>query len=134
RIVVRGDPPMTVVGGSYLDRSYLRSLGAPAAVVFEGRVVASNTKRAPRTIPPGSTFALPGGTRGVCMCVGSPPSGVALLTTVRSVGLIPSLPAGVLALIALAAVVSALLAFELARVLSEPHERTLDRLIVIEQL
>jgi diguanylate cyclase (GGDEF)-like protein len=51
-----------------------------------------------------------------------------MVTGVEHTGFLPSIPAWAIGLVILAMVLATLLAFELARVLSRPHERALDQL------
>ena len=135
RIDVTGPDEGTVVGGEYLDRTFLQRIGVPAMVVRHGFVVVSNlSSPVPKSIATARSFDLAGGFRALCVCTGSPPTGLVLLTKVPPVGLLPSLPGPVIALIIVGAALAALLAFELARVLSKPHERALHQLVETEHL
>jgi diguanylate cyclase (GGDEF)-like protein len=133
RMEVTGPPAGVVVGGDYLDQDFLDRLGA-SMLVADGRVVATNVGRAtPSEVPSGRSFDLSGG-RALCVCTGRPPTGIVLVTWVRSIGLLPSLPPPILVLLVVGAILAAILAIELARVLSKPHERALIRLVETEYL
>ena len=135
RIRVAGAASGEVVGGVYLDRGFLERVGVPSMVVVRGRVAVSNVSDpSPATVPGARSFDAGDGFRALCVCTGSPPTGIALLSRVRPVGLLPALPGPVVALIVMGAILAGLLAFELARVLSKPHERALHQLVDAEHL
>jgi diguanylate cyclase (GGDEF)-like protein len=135
RIHLAGAAQGLVVGGVYLDRTFLQSLPAPAMTVSGGRVVASVLSDGPARIPAGnSPFDLRDRLRGLCVCSSVDPSGIVVTTGVDHVGLMPGRSGWVLALIAIGIVLGTGLAFELARVLSRPHDRALGRLAESERL
>jgi hypothetical protein len=121
------------IGGDYMDRDFLNRLG-PSIVVRSGDVVVSNVRGALTEVPAPRSFDMSGRFRALCVCTGRPPPGSVLLTWVRSIGILPSLPPSIVVLLVVGAILATLLAFELARVLSQPHERALIRLVETEHL
>jgi diguanylate cyclase (GGDEF)-like protein len=133
RIEVTGARGGTVIGGDYLDGDFLNRTG-PSMIVEHGDVVVSNVDGAGRSeVPSSRSFDVVGG-RALCVCTGRPPSGIVLVTWVRTIGLLPSLPPPIVVLLVVGAILATFLAFELARVLSKPHERALIRLEETEYL
>lgn len=125
RITVVGRSGSSVWGGLFRDARFLGSLPFDAITLARGRVVASTV--AP---PPAVTFEAPGsqdagrGWRGLCICEGSEPSGVAILARPAATN-----QAGVASLRLLAGVgiaLGALIAFVLARLLAGPLQRLAD--------
>jgi diguanylate cyclase (GGDEF)-like protein len=134
RVAVGGPHSGAVIAGDYLDRGFLDRLG-PSMVATNGRVVVTNLAGATQSeVPPSRSFDVSGGFRALCVCTGRPPTGTVLLTWIRNIGLLPSLPAPIISLLVVGAILAGFLAFELARVLSKPHERALIRLVETEYL
>jgi diguanylate cyclase (GGDEF)-like protein len=123
-----------VVGGVYLDRRFLREIPGRAMAVLAGHVTATTAPNAPATVQQTGYWSLPDGRAALCVCSSSPPSGIAILGDVPSPGLFPGLQLWILVLAGAGVVLGGLLAFELARVLSGPHERALGRLAETERL
>jgi diguanylate cyclase (GGDEF)-like protein len=126
RIHVSGPASGVVIGGRYLDRAFLEGLPLPSVVVMHGRVVASSLEHGPAAVPGRTSFDV-AGYRGLCIC-DTARSGIAILTTPESTGFLPAMPGWAVGLIALGVLIATLLAAELARVISRPHERALGRL------
>jgi diguanylate cyclase (GGDEF)-like protein len=134
QVAVSGAGHGLVVGGQYLDRGFLEGISAPAAAVLEGRVVATSAPGSPAFVPSLGFSDLPQARRLLCICSANPPSGVAVMGVVKRPGLFPGLNPWILAIVVVGIGLGAGLAFELARVLSRPHERALGRLEVTERL
>jgi diguanylate cyclase (GGDEF)-like protein len=128
RIKVLGSPGGVVWGGMFRDRTFLLSLPTePLATVAGGRAVAV-TPPGPRlpTISELGAFDAGGSWRGFCVCAGATPSGIALLTTRSSVGVLPPLRATSVAIAVAALLTGLAFAFALAKLVSRPIQQLAD--------
>ena len=126
--------PFAVAGGTYLDQTFLRGLPVPAMTVVGGRVVASTVSRAPATLPIQQFTTLSDGRRVLFMYTVAEGAGIAMVAPVAHVRLMPGLSGWLIVLLVAGLVVGTGLAYELARVLSRPHDRALGRLEETERM
>jgi len=134
RVVRVGGGRTVVAGGAYLDRRFLATLSVPAMTVVRGRVVASTVPRGPDTLPPREFTTLPDGRRVLFLFTVAQRAGLAIVAPVRHIGLMPGLSGWLVVLLVLGLVLGTGLAYELARVLSRPHDRALGRLAETERM
>ena len=121
-------PSSEVWGGLYRDGRFLRALRVPAITVGRGRAVASteNLPASPARSAPfgaGGPFAFAPGWRALCVCTDSQASGVLVLASRPTVGVLPPLHPATLAIVVVALVAGLALAFGLAKMVSRPIQR-----------
>jgi diguanylate cyclase (GGDEF)-like protein len=126
-VQVTGPSSGTVWGGLFRDRTFLAARIRLAAVtIARGTAVAATTPQAPARLSGAGFATLAGGWRGLCVCSGTPPSGVLVVARPAPVGLVPPLRPASVALAVVALFLGLVLAFVLAKMVSSPIQRLAD--------
>ncbi|HJP65189.1 MAG TPA: diguanylate cyclase [Actinomycetota bacterium] len=133
RVTVVDRPSSFIVGGTYVDRTFLETaVGTPAQAISEGIVVAAtgDLPRPPSHLVTDEPFDVGSVRRGLFVPTGpSPTSGIVLVMNVRASDPLGDLSAAVLAVIAAGILLATILSYLLARLLSRPLEQLTEEAV-----